>query len=105
MVRRGPYRSDAFKAFAKRQVGRCCIHWLLHCEERPGEELHHYGPKGMGQKASDLLLARVCKECHGRYQGKRRIGFERAGEIAVLEALEADNVDLLHSYVEHLENS
>jgi len=103
MSRRTPYRSREFLSFAKALGGACCVCHYVDNEQTPAAELHHYGPKGMGQKSSDLLVARVCHRHHEKIQGKRRIGFERAGEINILEALEADNVALLAAYVASLE--
>ena len=94
-----PYRSKAFIRFAKGLPGPCCV-----CRSEPGVELHHFGDKGMGQRASDLLVARVCRECHGRVQGKRLAhSFERSGMVGEHVALLADNVALLAAYVEELE--
>jgi len=98
-----PHRSREFLAFAKGLPGPCCICWRVNGRKRPAEELHHYGEKGAGQKCSDHEVARICAEHHRRYQGKRRIGFMRAGEIEVLEALESDNVKLLSAWATKLE--
>ncbi|MFA5187430.1 MAG: hypothetical protein WC551_13205 [Patescibacteria group bacterium] len=33
---------------------------------RPGDELHHFGPHGLGQKPSDFHQIPVCRACHTR---------------------------------------
>jgi len=100
MFRRKPYRSKAFLAWAKLQRGVCCV-----CRDRPGVELHHFGEKGMGQKASDLLVCRVCSGCHQQIQGKRGLAFRRMNRIETWADIQADAVALLSDYVEHLEQS
>jgi hypothetical protein len=96
------YRSKDFLKFAKEYGGPCCICLWLKGETNWQTELHHYGEKGVGQKCSDLVVARVCVPHHKEVQGKRRIAFLRLNRIDWLEALEADNVRLLAAYVEHL---
>jgi hypothetical protein len=94
-----PYRSRRFLEWAKRQGGCCCI-----CQESPATtQLHHYGPKGMGQKGSDLLIAQVCRGHHEALQGKRALAFRRNGDLESYVALLEDNVDLLAGYVVELE--
>lgn len=102
------YRSAAFLRWAHEQPGGCCLCRTLlgHYPVRPGGpvELHHYGDKGMAQKASDLLVARVCREHHALVQGKRSsVRFAAFGMSDVYEEILADNVRLLAGYVEHLE--
>ena len=112
---RKPYKSRAFLQWAKGQGGACCI-----CGDN-GRELYHIGDHGMGQKGSDLLVARVCRKCHEYVQGKRRIAFERMDEsiipnrsrlhvapsimggLGTWADLQADALELLAGYVEHLE--
>jgi len=98
-------RSQLFLSWAKKQGGACSVHLYLKGDKIRSTQLHHYGEKGMGQKSDDYLVARVCDSCHAMYQGKRRIGFIRVGEVEVLEALEADNIQLLTDYVEELEQA
>jgi len=96
------YRSPAFLRWAHEHGGGCCFARDGH-HDGP-VELHHYGDKGMAQKASDLLVARVCRRCHGLVQGKRSLRtFERAGLGEVYHLMLEDNVRLLAGYVEHLE--
>jgi hypothetical protein len=97
-----PYRSAEFLRFAHELGGGCCF---ARDEHHDGPvELHHYGDKGMGQKASDLLVARVCRRCHGLVQGKRSFRtFERAGLAESFPMMLEDNVKLLAAYVQHLE--
>jgi len=64
------------------------------------EELHHWGDKGMGQKCDDYDIARVCRACHRKVQGKRRSKLILRGEIEIIEAMERDAIDLLKEYVE-----
>lgn len=97
---RGPYRSRAFLAWAKQFAAPCAI-----CRENPGIELHHYGPRGMSQKGSDLIVVHVCRECHGKIQGLT-LGSGRwalAGRLAELADLQADTIALLAGYVQALE--
>lgn len=99
-----PYRSAEFLRFAHELGGVCCLmHVPVLVHDGP-VELHHRGDKGMGQKASDLLVTRVCRRCHTLIQGKRSaLSFERSGLSAVYEATLEDNVKLLAAYVQHLE--
>ena len=99
MYSRKPYRSKDYRAWLRTQHGKCCI---------PGcdgkfEEPHHFGEKGIGQKCTDFLQCRLCRGCHSTYQGKRYIGFERAGEMDVLCAMQRDALLLLAKYAEYLE--
>ena len=96
-------KDRAFLAWAKAQGGRCCVCARIECVDGPADELHHYGPKGMAQRGSDRMVARVCLRHHAKYQGKRRIGFLRAGEAEVYAALLEDNVTLLAGYVGELQ--
>jgi len=89
-----------FLSFAKQQGGICCVcRWMLG-DLIQADELHHFGDKGMGQKSHDYEVARVCKNCHDRYQGKRRMAFLRMDRIDILESLERDALTLLIAYVE-----
>jgi hypothetical protein len=100
---RGPYRSRDFLAWAKQQPAPCAI-----CRDNPGTELHHLGAHGMGQKGSDLIVARVCRKCHGEVQGLTTGAPYRwiaAGKLAELADLLTDNNALLAGYVQHLEAS
>ena len=97
-VSRKPHKSRAFLQWAKRQGGLCCV-----CAIESGNELHHIEKVGMSQKGSDLLVARVCHGCHGYVQGKYRLAFERFGELCHWADLQADALELLAGYVEHLE--
>jgi hypothetical protein len=92
--------SHAFLRWAHQQPGPCAIHRYVLGETVPAIELHHFGDKGVAQKGSPYLIARVCLDCHAQYQGKRRIAFLREGQLAVLEAMEADALALLTRYVE-----
>lgn len=102
LTKNPPYRSAAFLRFAHELGGGCAF-------ARDGHhdgpiELHHFGEKGMGMKASDLLVARVCRRCHGLVQGKRSFRtFERAGLGEVYHLMLEDSLRLLAAYVEHLE--
>ncbi len=97
---RGPYRSRDFLAWAKRYAAPCAI-----CRDKPGSELHHYGAHGMSQKGSDLIVAHVCRECHGNIQGLT-LGSARwvlNGKLAELADLQSDTIALLAGYVQELE--
>ena len=100
--KRPPYRSAAFLRWAHEQGGCCCF--AVDGRHDGPIELHHYGDKGMAQKASDLVVARVCRRCHGLVQGKRSLRtFERAGLGEVFHLMLEDNIRLLAGYVEYLE--
>ena len=58
----------------------------------------------MGQKATDLMVARVCQGCHQQVQGKRALAFRRNKDWETWIALQSDAMELLTGYVEHLEN-
>ena len=98
--RQKPHRSKAYLSWAKHQHGTCCI-----CGQRRVEQLHHFGSKGIGQKCSDLLVCRVCEPCHSRIQGKRRIAFERRGELDVWADMLEDALLLLEQYTAALERN
>lgn len=34
---------------------------------------HHYGPRGIGQKASDYLVVPLCRKCHDCFHSTRAI--------------------------------
>ncbi len=98
MFRRPPYRSKQFLAWAKMQRGPCCV-----CRKQSGSQLHHFGDKGMGQKATDLFLCRVCPGCHTQIQGKRATAFRRLEQMETWADIQADGLELLCDYVEYLE--
>lgn len=98
MFRQKPYRSKAYLSWAKFQYRKCCV-----CGENYGSELHHFGDKGMGQKASDLLVCRVCPGCHQQVQGKRVIAFRRLRQLETWIDIQADAIALLTAYIEYLE--
>ena len=93
-------RDRDFLSFAKEQGGICCVCRWIEGETVQAEQLHHWGAKGMSQKSHDYEVARLCKKCHDKYQGKRRIAFLRMERIDILEALERDALDLLIAYIE-----
>lgn len=94
------HESRAFLAFAKRQHGNCCLCWP---NFHSGEELHHFGEKGMGQKGHDYLVARVCHDHHEEVQGKRKHAFAREGNADLLIRMQADALELLMAWAAHLE--
>jgi hypothetical protein len=72
----------------------------LHGKLVHAAEIHHMGPKGMGQKCHVYEVARVCHACHEAIQGKRRAYFSRTGEWEVLAAMQEDALNLLMEWVE-----
>lgn len=98
-------KDPEFLRWAKRHGGICCVCRWLHGLTVPFEELHHHGDKGTGQRGDDYFVARMCKTHHREYQGKRGIGFDRAGEWEVAAAIRRDNSELLADYIEHLKRS
>lgn len=53
-----PYRSKRYLGWAKDRYRECA-----NCGAQ-AEELHHFGPRGLGQKASDLFVVPICRRCH-----------------------------------------
>lgn len=98
--REKPHRSRRYLDWVRTQHGACCV-----CRTNRFEERHHFGKKGMGQKCSDLLVCRVCKGCHSRLQGKRRIAFERLGQLDVWADMLEDAMWLLERYTALIEQS
>lgn len=95
-----PYRSKAFLRFAHQAGGRCCVcggTW---------QELHHFGGDGgMALKPSDNEVARLCRKCHRENDFKRR-ALERRDQkngTQILEAMQADALQLNRAWIEHLE--
>jgi hypothetical protein len=93
-----PHRSRFFLSWAKTQYGQCAV-----CKTEPGAELHHLDGGTMGRKGSDLMVARVCRECHGDVQGKRFLAFHRENRLDVWVGLLTDALKLLAAYAAHLE--
>lgn len=97
------HKSPEFLRFAKSLGGECCVCRYCDGVQTRAVELHHFGEKGMGQRANDHFVGRVCIEHHHQIQGKRRIAFIRMDRIDILEALEADALDLLTQWTQRLE--
>jgi hypothetical protein len=103
MINKDPKQRDqAFLEFAKGLGRVCCIHRRTTGVYAPADELHHYGNKGMSEKASDYLVARVCRSCHARVQGKRFLAFVRDGQMDLLAAMQEDSLKMLSQYVAEL---
>lgn len=94
------YESRAFLTFAKEQGGYCCLCWPMN---EPADELHHWGEKGMGQKGHDYEVARLCRKCHERMQGKRKHYFCRTADYETLAAMQEDSLELLMAWTADLE--
>lgn len=92
-------RDRDYLAWAKRQGGPCCLCRRLRGDVVFAPELHHYGDKGMGQKASDYEIARLCIPCHHAVQGRKHAAFVRNGEWEMLAAMQEDALALLSAYV------
>ena len=85
-----------FLKWVREHLGICCI-----CNKRPAVEPHHYGEDAcMGRKGSDHVVCEVCRKCHGKIQGKRRLAFERAGQLETLCDMQANTIALLSAYME-----
>jgi len=97
------HKSPEFLRFAKSLGGECCVCRYTKGDHVRAEELHHYGEKGTGQRANDHLVGRVCIPCHRSIQGKRRLAFLSMDRLDILEALEADNLQLLSQWARRLE--
>jgi len=94
-----PFRSPAFIHFCHEHMkpAPCCL-----CGVRPWVALHHFGDDGgWALKPSDNEVARVCVECHMRYDLKRR-GLSRS-KLEILEAYQNDALKLNRAYLEYLE--
>ena len=98
-------KDRGFLSWAKQQGGACCLCLRLRGDLRNGDELHHWGDKGMGQKGDDYKVARLCMACHRLQQGKRRMAYLRRDEMEVLEAMTADALDLVIGYMQHKERT
>ena len=99
--KRKPYRSSAFLSYCHEEMRPepCCL-----CGERPWDQLHHFGDDGgQGMKPSDNEVARVCYECHPKFDLKRR-GLLKSGYHEVLMAFEKDALALNRAYIEFLED-
>lgn len=94
------HKNSGYLVWAHRQRGVCCLCRRLRGDEVQATSLHHYSDKGMGQRCSDYLVARVCEGCHEYVQGKRRAYFTRTGEWEVLAAMQEDALDLLMAWSE-----
>jgi len=103
MTRRRRFTSRDFLRFAHEQPAECAVCRWTKGERVPAEELHHYGDKGMGQRSDDTWVTPLCMNCHRLYQGKRFLGFLRAGEHEVLAAMQRGNIELLSAYVQQQE--
>jgi hypothetical protein len=53
----------------------------------------------MGRKGSDLMVARVCRECHAKIQGLGVVSAERSGRCAEMMSLQADALELANMYM------
>lgn len=93
-----PFKNRTFLEWAKHTGGICCICRHLKGDFVEAQELHHYGEKGMGQKCSDYRVARLCRSCHTKYQGRRQMAFIRNNEFELWCAMLRDNVDLLEGW-------
>lgn len=97
-----PYRSrDLFRFVHQDMRGLCCV-----CRKSPWEELHHFGDDGgMGLKPSDNEIARLCRACHREHDFKRRALARRDEKNGthVLEAMQADALEINRVYLERLE--
>lgn len=99
----GRYKTPAFLAFAHAQHAMCSVCRWVYGEPTIASQLHHYGDKGIGQRCDDTWVTPVCRDHHEAFQGKRFLGFIRAGEHEVLAAMQRGNIELLAAYTEHLE--
>lgn len=97
------HKSPEFLRFAKSLGGECCVCRYTKGDHVRAEELHHYGEKGTGQRANDHLVGRVCIPCHRSIQGKRRLAFLSMDRLDILEALEADSLQILSQWARRLE--
>ena len=80
--------------------GPCCICALIGREQKSPTELHHYGRSGMGMKCSDLMVARLCGDCHQKIQGRGYVAFDRADSLEYWYAMVEDNNAMLREYIE-----
>lgn len=61
-----PSRSPAYLAFVRTQM--CCS-----CNASGPCEAHHFGPRGMSQKADDFHAVPLCTSCHRLFHDKGEI--------------------------------
>jgi hypothetical protein len=90
-----PLRNKEYLHWCARQLGECCL-----CDS-PAVDLHHFGSQGgMGMKGSDYWIARVCRDCHARVQGKRRLAFMRNGDLETYVCLLEDALELAERWID-----
>lgn len=94
--RRGPERNAEYLAWVRTQS--CCARSAAEGEECRGPvQAHHAGPRGLGQKCSDLEAIPLCSrhhrewhDCTGRFAGLSRAGRQAWATVAI-EATRADH--------------
>lgn len=96
-----PLRSREFMSFAHdTSPSPCCL-----CGEKPFDQLHHFGSGGgMGMKPSDYLVARLCRECHQKYDMKE-LTLLKNGHVDVLMSMQRDALDLHDMWLRKLEET
>ena len=97
-----PARDKDFLSWAKEQGGYCCVCRRMRGRREAGVELHHYGERGIGQKGSDYIVARVCQDCHHIVQGKTRIWASKvntASSWELIVAIQEDTIWLLEHFI------
>jgi hypothetical protein len=67
-----PMRDAAYLAWVRREM--CCA-----CNASGPNEAHHFGPRGMSQKADDYHAVPLCTRCHRMFHDTGRVpGRDRA---------------------------
>lgn len=67
---------------SKRYLDHVRAHACARCHAPPRSEAHHYGPRGLGQKCSDMLTVPLCRSCHQWVED----GGEKSMEVDLLRA-------------------
>lgn len=73
----------------------CCI-----CGASPPSDPHHFGPRGMGQKADDRRTVPLCREHHDEWHTRGRIGL--SSRVATEAAFYRAQVDALLAYADRI---
>lgn len=109
LQKRKPYRNKEFLKFCHETgEGPCCV-----CDGWPWQQLHHFGGDGgMGMRASDNCVARVCRSCHekvhsvlGRTLSVKAIMYPSSysEQLIWFVAMQEDALVLNRAWIEHLE--
>lgn len=72
-----PIRSALYLAFVREHP--CCA-----CQADGPSDPHHYGPRGMGEKADDTLTVPLCRPCHDDFHQRRAVRGRNVQQTEIL---------------------